>query len=755
MTVSQNYRLTKIALAVSAALLLASCASTPAPKMTMRAPAPVAVQAMSGYFPLEIQNDIGTGSTNLPVTNVYLLFSAKQGAAPNSQCLLSLQRDASITTYNAWTASCSPLTMATQASAYSYSMSTLSAPVPNAPVVIYIPPVISGRAFVSLNDSLDIPMTRAADGTVSIQAPSLGNPTDGNYNLIYDKFEYTYTPNASGQETFWIDTTSVDDFSLPIALSYTDPVTQAVQLNGYTNQDRTTVMNGITGVLAQYGNKDWQTLEVTDDVSGTGTIMRVDAPNTSPSFNPSYLTPTNSPFNYVNALINYLEAGNTLSVDCAEVYPGGTPAGTYTYTYNGTATNGKISFVNNPPAPTAPTTITIDLAAATSGEFFGPGVAPLDTPDGTVRSVIVKNLTALFSVGLLPAPSGTALSPSYFKAEKAANAYYQVNSIFNGTGYKAYTYTKGPWYDLYAKAVHSTSANPVYAFAFDDVLKQDGTISVINANDNQSQPVIVTFGSVDALQVPAAGPNYQVNPTANDIEAVTNVKNTGFNCTATSCTLSATWSVPQYQDPAVNYFILPSPSPTETATVLKDQPLLGSGSTGGTIVFPISSGKPVINQVMVYACIPHPTDTVAVGYDCPSEANGYALAPKVVGAHSSAQGAVLLPVSSISNPGFSCNGTTCTLSASWIVPAAEPAGTQFYINPLGNKYAPIADIMNGQQPLTTGSSATLTLPQADVTTTQASIIVSSCLNGQGMSCPTSANQYDQSQTVGSAVTPVN
>ncbi|MCX7122314.1 MAG: beta-1,3-glucanase family protein [Gammaproteobacteria bacterium] len=744
MTKANSFNLTKIALAVSTALLLASCASAPPSKMTMTAPTPIPIQAMAGYFPVEIQNNIGTGSSAFPVTHAYLLFSAQESVAPNQQCLMSLSRNASIITYNAWVANCIPLTMQSQASQYAYSMDSLQ--VNAGPVVIYIPPVISGRAFVSLNYPLDVPMTRAADGSVSIQAPSLGNPTDGNYNLIYDKFEYTYTPSSTGQPTFWIDTTSVDDFSLPIALSYTDPQTQITQLNGYTNQDRDAIMGNIQSILGA-GDASWQSLEVVDSVSNTGTIMRVDAPNTSPNFNANYLTPVDSSFNYRGALINYYAAGKTLSIDCAEVYPAGTPANEYTFT--GTITNNQFVFQNSPNTG-SPTVVTIDIANAPSDAFFGPGQAPLDTPNKTVRSVIVKNLTALFSVGLLPAPDGTALSPTYFKQQKAAGVYYQKNAILSHSPYTGYSHShQGPWYDLYAQAIHQTAANPVYAFAFDDVLKQDGTLSIINANNNQSQPVIITLGSVDQLQVPLPGSNYTSTPSANDIAAVSDVKNPSFSCTSTSCTLQASWTLPPAQDPAVQYFVLPTPSPVETSTVLKHQALRPSFATGSTITFPAKL-KPIptsVNAVTVYACIPHPSDTKAIGYDCPSEANGYGLAPLVVGATSPSAIAPILGVQNITNSGFVCKAGSCTLTATYTIPKAQPSYAVYYIVPHKNNQASIVDIMKGQT-LTTGTTQTLTLKESEVSTQSAPITVYTCGNTTTQFCPNSGNGYNQGQSPG-------
>lgn len=756
-----QFKIKKIALIVSLGLVLGGCASSPTNLGSKSAGS--GVPSMANYFPVEVQNNVGPGASQNGVTAVYLLFTGKQMASPNPTCLMSLS-PTTVPGYNAWIASCQNLTLQTQVSQYSYPMSTLQ---PNSnPVLIYIPNVISGRTFVSLNNSLDMPITIAADGSLSIQAPSLSNPTDGNYNLIYDKFEYTY----DNTDTFWIDTTSVDDFALPIALSYTDPTTQATQLNGYTNQDRSTIITSIQNVLSSQGNSNWQHLVVKDSVSNTGTIMRIDAPNTSPDFNPNYLTALNGyGFNYVNALIKYYSnSAHAILVNCSEVdspkYPEYVKLGNGTdpnaYIFKGYVVGNKFVFTNEPSNPADSMVVSIDLSKAQSIDFFGPGQAPFDTPNGTVRSVMIKNLTAAFSVGLLPAKGGTTLNNLFSTSH---TNYYTTNSILKKK-YNAYNQVptgKGPWFDLYAHAVHSTAADPVYAFAFDDVLKQDGTISVSNSSPGPTvAPVIITLGSVDNLVVPSPGPNYNANPQPNNVFPVSNVAQTSFSCSGSNCTLAASWNIPAYQDTSVKYFILPTPSPTETSTVLQNESLLNYGATQGSITFPVSLPAPkLINQVTVYACIPS-NDITAKGYDCPSVGNGYTFGSKVVGASSPAAGVQLQPVTITSNSNFNCNGTNCSLTATWTIPSNEPSGATFYILPLPPAKAPMPDIMNGQS-LTTGTTGTLTVPQADVTTLTSAttvavpIVVSACMNDSsaGLFCPSASNNYNQSTTVGSVPFP--
>ncbi len=757
----------KIALITSTALLITGCGSAPTSRASQSASI-LTVPSKAGYFPIEIQNNVGPGAATKGVTDVYLLLTGKQLTTPNPECVMSLT-STSVTNYNAWMASCTNVTLNTKINNYSYSIKQLT-PNPGKPLLIYIPQVISGRAFVSLNDPMDMPMTRAADGTASIQAPSLSNPSDGNYNLIYDKFEYTY----DDKQVFWIDTTSVDDFSLPIALSYTN--TAGTQLNGYTNQTRDQIVNGIQNFLTKNGNSNWQALIAKDAFSHTNTVIRVNAPNTSANFNNNYLTALDGyGFNYVNALIQfYSDPSNAIIVNCSEVdspkYPEYQKLGSGTdpnaYIFKGYVVGKQFIFTNEAAKPQDKMSINIDLSQASSNDFFGPGQAPLDTPDGTVRSVIVKNLTAAFSIGLLPAPGGTTINNLFTSAH---TNYYTTNSILKNK-YNAYSQTPtgiGPWYDLYAQAIHSLAANHVYAFAYDDVLKQDGTLSIPNSDaGSQEPPVIITFESVGNLTVPSPGPNYTPTPPPNDIQPVTNVKQTGFSCntTAKTCTLSAKWSIPAYQDTAVKYFILPSPSPVSTSAVLTGQPLLNYGTTQTNITFPFTGTAPkTINQVIVYACIPG-GGSKAIGYDCPSSTNSYGIGPQVVGTASQPTGIQLLPVSVTGNSNFSCDGQNCTLIAKWDIPADEPSKTQFYVWPFSND-KPLSQVtfplVIGGQVVAPESAVALKLPQVNVTTitgkttVNTKVIVYACINDTttGMQCPSSSNRYTPIGEVGSSPFP--
>ncbi len=751
------------------------------------------VPSMTGYFPVEIQNNIGSGAKDHGVKDVYILFTGEQPTGNNPQCLMSLAKT-TVTGYNAWIATCNNLTLSTKAADYAQAMSKLQ---PNSnPVLIYIPQVISGRTFVSLNHPLDIPMTRAANGTVSIQAPSLGNSTDGNYYLIYDKFEYTYDLN----NIFWLDVTSVDAFGLPIGISYTtDAASNTTEFGGYISADtpqgqtRGSVIVGVKNYLITNGNSDWLSLVEGAYSNGYNAITRIDAPNTSPSFNPNYLTATTG-FNYLNTLINYYSnSANAITVDASEVdhskYPeydalndGGANKDPGAYLFVGTVSNGQWNFTNQATVQYSQDkmTLSINLNQATSGDFFGPGQAPFDTPNGTVRSVIVKYLTAAFSAGLLPLEFPGNLSPTYFATSKSANDYYQMNTILKAAPYYAYGQTKpysgGPWYDLYAQAIHSVAESPVYAFAFDDVLKQDGTFSIPNTIPDQTpgtpeQPAVITFGSVGDLHVPSPGPNYQEYPDANDIAPITNVKETGFNCVSGSCTLSASWTNPPVQDANVKYFILPAASQIPSNLVLPSEALVDNTQNSQTVTFIDDSAPSKIAYVTVYACIPS-DEIKASGYDCPSVGNGYTFGDLVPSVSSPTQGINLIPVTgTISNPGFTCSSSSCTLTASWTNPA-NPPGTQYYILPsMGalNQFVPISDVLPGSgggQSFTSSNTSTLTLPfvknaqQVLVSPVpnpaSVSIQIMACINdpAYGKSCPSAPN-YIQATSVASNPQAVN
>ena len=79
--------------------------------------------------------------------------------------------------------------------------------------LLKLPMMDSGRIFVSVGEPMYIKILKAADGTVGFAGPNPLNPTDPNVDVFYDWYEFTWNKDA-----LFINTTQVDQFSVPLAL---------------------------------------------------------------------------------------------------------------------------------------------------------------------------------------------------------------------------------------------------------------------------------------------------------------------------------------------------------------------------------------------------------------------------------------------------------------------------------------------------------------------------------------------------------
>lgn len=79
---------------------------------------------------------------------------------------------------------------------------------------IQMPPMSSGRMYVSMEAPVFLRGIVAADGNVGIVQPDLNNPGDVNQNKYFDWIEFTLSDAG-----FWGNTTQVDQFSFPIVMA--------------------------------------------------------------------------------------------------------------------------------------------------------------------------------------------------------------------------------------------------------------------------------------------------------------------------------------------------------------------------------------------------------------------------------------------------------------------------------------------------------------------------------------------------------
>lgn len=473
----------------------------------------VSAQSTTGYYPLKIVNQAANSKN---VTHSYILLMAQDWTKQANNCVLNLSYDSS---RNAQVASLVKIQSNTNSRDYTYAVDSLQGyDTTSKSITIYIPHLQSGRCMVSMNYKLYMPIVASTgtNPTLSFQEPSVNDTTDVNNDIIYDKFEFTYDTTAPKTGCFWINPTAVDFFSIPMKMSM-----NGVSSGNVSNTKRSVIIDTINNVINRYdksANKTWQKSVITKGSS----VVRLVSPSLAEGFDKYYLSDTIS-YNYIDTVIKYYKT-NTLYVDCSEINSG--------YYGGSIDSNNNWNFINGND------TVVIHMDSVNTMNFFGPGTTPFQTPNKTVRSILVKNITSAFTVNMLPTKNGDTLQKPY-----NSNYFYKYNSRQNSPK------TIGPWYNLYTRALHA--AIPIiYAFAYDDVLGQDGTLSCRDT----TKPAIVTICDLGNLEIPKHQDLLKVY-------AATPKTNTGFVCQNGMCTLRVTWQnppttiVPYTQPKNAKYFI--------------------------------------------------------------------------------------------------------------------------------------------------------------------------------------------------------
>lgn len=348
---------------------------------------------------------------------------------------------------------------------------------------LQIPQVISGRIYVSVGYPLSLHVN-SADGKI-IDTDGF-KARDPNYYILHDKVEFSY--NHLGT---WFNPTAVDFFSLPLRVEQPGAAThiKAAGLSGsfqsVFNQLSDVVTENDT-TLTQEWNKLFITFEDTTPMRfiAPGKAMVQNIPGTNP-FDDEYLNNESSyGFNYIDNLWDYYKT-NTLRINASEL---ANPPVPYSYILTGQVDeNDEFVFTTDEGEVVA----VLDKPETSCQFFAGAACGANDSFDhvnNTEKAIVVRQLTSAFIVGLLPAPDGAIIDHDYFVANK-------------GSYYSAPTNGQGPWYDLYGKALHSFGEDqPIYAFAYDDALVQDGTMH--DPNVENISPVTITLNDMTGVKIP-------------------------------------------------------------------------------------------------------------------------------------------------------------------------------------------------------------------------------------------------------------
>jgi hypothetical protein len=454
------------------------------------------VPVKDGYLAVELAND----SHIVEDSAVYFTVTAKTFNPANTEdgdpCLMRVASDG--------TANCDVVRQNTQTGSYAYSLSTLPKS-PSGKRVVYLPKSISGRIYISLGQPVSLFIAPVKDKKSGKIIYRLGEPDgfkirDSNYYILYDKFEYTYTNDG-----LWANPTAVDFFSLPISLSHSQsPVFSQVGLH----MARSEILNRIRQIFMQADKTTpdvWTTkLFVTDSTTGQN-VLRVVSPgkaiveDENSAVNPGHYFPRNylmgfEGYNYTDSLWNWYRDGNgnSISVDLSEL-----PAYAQSPIFKGKTVGTQFVFIND-----LGMKVVLDKPTSSASWFGGSG-GTFNAENKTPQAVIIRQLTAAFDVGVLPQQGDTLLKfvdPGTGKKLFPGGAYYRDNA--------QWPINTGPWYDLYSKALHSLDADgtqPIYTFAYDDALGQDGTIHV-DRDKVQADSLKVTLNDMVGTTVPSFDP---------------------------------------------------------------------------------------------------------------------------------------------------------------------------------------------------------------------------------------------------------
>lgn len=486
------------------------------------APSQLPIIVHNNFVPIVITNNTG-----LSADQVYATFQGLNPANPVAQQFLSFDPSSAMGSFvvpanNLFSPN------------YSYPLSSMPQ-VTGMPgsYLFYVPLITSGRLTITLNQPFYVGTTNVSP--YGVQDPFVTQYTDPNYYTIYDKWEFTFsTTGNSAPNLAWqgnVNTSGVDFFGLSSKLQFLSyPSNQLLQTFDSTqvndgptsfNQSRDTLLSTfVTGLTTANNSAYWSSLILpflTNPYSAatpgnTTTYLRILNPgfsiqnppssyggavafpqNPSAGFPSDYLS--NSAAygeNYIDNWFSYYNGtGNSLTIDQDVL---GAP---YTYSGNSSGASPNQSFLLT--SSGYPNATLAQNLTSTTPFFTGTGF-----PFSPANSILSEYIGGTFEAGLFNVMTVPTISQANLRAESAN---YYSNPPF--------MMTAGPWYDLYAKLLHSeglipsysvTNVGAVYASPYDDLLGINSSIAIKNPTNYQTVPnpyVSITLNPVNTQTIPS------------------------------------------------------------------------------------------------------------------------------------------------------------------------------------------------------------------------------------------------------------
>ena len=463
---------------------------------------PLPVHVHSNYVPIVFKNNTG-----LDASQVYVTFQGIDAANPGSQQFL---------TFDLTTGKGSFVPPADNLLSANYSFPLSSVPQLRGfagSYLFYVPLTISGRAYVTLGAPMFLPVESTSP--FAVLDPFATRYTDSNYYTIYDKWEFTFTSSGqSGENLAWqgnLNTSGVDFFGISSEIAFLSyPSGQLLQTFDSTqvndgptsfSQLRSSLLSTfVTGLTTTNNSAAWSKLclpflsQPYNSMSSVTTYLRILNPgfsiqNPPPVYGgavPFYQVPTagfpsdylenSSAYgeNYINKWFAYYNGtGRQLTINQDIL---ASP-----FTYSGASSGTSPGQVFSLTASGQPTEILAQANVHTTPFFTG-----ADFPFSPSNSTLSEYVGGTFEVGLFNTSTVPIISQSNLRANHAS---YYSNPPF--------MMTAGPWYDLYAKLLHSqglvpsystTGIGAVYASPYDDLLGINSSIAVKNPTNYVTVP---------------------------------------------------------------------------------------------------------------------------------------------------------------------------------------------------------------------------------------------------------------------------
>lgn len=439
---------------------------------------------LKGYFPIEIVNQTQIAHDQ----EVYITVKGSDLKTGDS-CFIQFDEKGIGT--------CHPVQPQVNSLDFAYKLSDFKERAPESPT-LYLPYLASGRMYISVGEPVRFQIAKQGEKSLIID-PDGFKPRDPNYYTLYDKVEFSFIPpnnNGAGGGT-WMNPTAVDFFSLPLSIKQagstifkqtgiTLPRNEALDtIKGFfISQDRTPTHEW-DKLFLSFTNQENE--EVILRLMSPGKAMIQGVPGTNP-MDPHLLNNAQKfGFNFTDYLWNYYRT-HTLAIDTSELRGlGNQPANAL---FIGQVQGNDFVFTNL----SDPQNRVVLPKPSRSIPWFAGALDGFNAANNTPKAIIVRQLTSAFEVGLLPAPDGVVLDRAYFDEQRANNKYYTENSLLGQT-------QTGPWFDLYSQGLHHLGEDqPIYSFAYDDALGQDGTLHDSHPLDVST--AVITIGDMSNTVIP-------------------------------------------------------------------------------------------------------------------------------------------------------------------------------------------------------------------------------------------------------------